>query len=110
MADAWGALQTRGWRRVAGAVGAAVVSVMVPGTGQDFQPPADPELVRGLLADVGAPAGPDAAGLAAAVRRFQAGAGLRVDGVAGARTMHALSLAAADTRELRALGLRPAAA
>jgi peptidoglycan hydrolase-like protein with peptidoglycan-binding domain len=101
---------TRGWRRVAGAVGAAVVSVMVPGTGQSFQPPADPALVRELLADVGRPAGPDAAGLTSAVRRFQAGAGLLVDGVAGARTMHSLSQAAADARELRALGLAPAAA
>ncbi len=106
MADAG---ETRGWRRVVGAVGAAVVSVMVPGTGQGFQPPADPALVRELLADVGRPAGPAAAGLASAVRRFQAGAGLLADGVAGPRTVHALSQAAADARELRAWGLAPAA-
>lgn len=105
MADTGG---TRGWRRVAGAVGAAVVSAIVPGTGQGFQPPADPEVVRELLADVGVPVGRD--GLAGAVRRFQAGAGLLVDGVAGPRTVHALSLASSDTRELRALGLTTRAA
>jgi Putative peptidoglycan binding domain len=98
-----------GWRRVAGAVGAAVASVMLPGSGQRYQPPADPTLVRALLADVGLPAVAGAAGLATALRRFQAGAGLATDGVAGPRTVHALSQAAGDARELRAWGLAPAA-
>jgi peptidoglycan hydrolase-like protein with peptidoglycan-binding domain len=109
MADTQGFESGWGWRRVAGAVGAAVASVVLPGAAQGYQPPADPELVRELLSDVGLPAGAGPAGLAAAVRRFQAGAGLVADGVAGPRTVHGLSQAAADARELRAWGLVPAA-
>jgi murein L,D-transpeptidase YcbB/YkuD len=63
-------------------------------------PSADPRSLRALFADLGIPAGD----LDAAVRRFQARAGLTVDGVAGPRTVHRLVRYAEEARDLRRLG------
>jgi hypothetical protein len=91
-------------------VGAALTGLVdAGGTGN---PPAEPDTVRRLLADLGLPAGDgSAAGLAAAVRRFQERAGLTPDGIAGPRTVHHLARYARQARDLRRLDLadRPAA-
>ncbi len=71
-------------------------------------PAADPRSLRGLFADLGEPVGETAAELETAVRRFQARAGLRGDGVAGPRTVHALARYAAEARDLRRAGLAAA--
>ena len=62
------------------------------------QPPADPAVVRSLLAEVGMPA---QASLEEAVRAFQERVGLDPDGVAGPRTVHLLARYAKEIRELR---------
>lgn len=72
----------------------------------DDPPPADPRLVRCLFADLGVRIGPAAADLDTAVRRFQAGAGLRVDGAVGPRTVHLLARAASRPATCTA-SLRP---
>jgi murein L,D-transpeptidase YcbB/YkuD len=59
-------------------------------------PPADPESVRALLAEVGIPPSP----LEDGVRVFQERAGLEPDGVAGPRTVHLLARYAKEIREL----------
>ncbi|GAA1041230.1 hypothetical protein GCM10009557_64480 [Virgisporangium ochraceum] len=62
--------------------------------------------MRALLVEIGAlpPSAPDAA-VKPALRRFQTGAGLAVDGVAGPQTCHALVRYAREARELHGLGL-----
>ena len=64
-------------------------------------PPADPVILRGLLADVGIPAGDRDEDLAEAVRAFQRRTGLVADGVAGPRTVHFLARYAKEIRDLR---------
>ncbi|MBW6437403.1 peptidoglycan-binding protein [Actinoplanes hulinensis] len=63
-------------------------------------PPADPEVLRALFADLGVRITPDDAQLAEAVRYFQIRTGLPADGEAGPRTVHLLSRYAAEAREL----------
>ncbi|MFC7535603.1 peptidoglycan-binding protein [Actinoplanes sp. GCM10030250] len=62
-------------------------------------PPADPQAVRALFADLGVRVGTDEAELARAVRYFQTRTGLTADGEAGPRTIHLLSRYAAGARE-----------
>jgi peptidoglycan hydrolase-like protein with peptidoglycan-binding domain len=68
-------------------------------------PSADPASLRALLGDLGRPAGRGDDEVAAAVRAFQARAGLTADGVAGLRTVHLLARYAKEVRELRRLDL-----
>ncbi|GIJ66733.1 peptidoglycan-binding protein [Virgisporangium ochraceum] len=91
-------------RRTLSVVG-AVLAGTVTASAADV-PPADPRTVRALLVEIGAlpPSAPDAA-VKPALRRFQAGAGLAVDGVAGPQTCHALVRYAREARELHGLGL-----
>ncbi|MFD1373028.1 peptidoglycan-binding protein [Actinoplanes sichuanensis] len=63
-------------------------------------PPADPEVLRALFADLGVRVGPDPAELAEAVSYFQARTGLPTDGEAGPRTVHLLARYAAEAREI----------
>jgi peptidoglycan hydrolase-like protein with peptidoglycan-binding domain len=67
----------------------------------DPMPSADPAALRPLLADLGATVGADAAELDTAIRHFQQQVGLRVDGVAGPRTVHQLARYAGEARNLR---------
>ena len=67
-------------------------------------PAADPRSLRALFADLGERVGDTAAELETAVRRFQARAGLRPDGVAGPLTVHALARYAREARDLRRFG------
>jgi peptidoglycan hydrolase-like protein with peptidoglycan-binding domain len=83
-------------RAVLSVVGTAVGGLI--GWSGDPPPPADPASLRALLADLGLCAGGD---LDAAVRRFQARAGLQPDGVAGPRTVHLLVRYAEEARHLR---------
>jgi len=79
----------------------SVVSTAVGGLigwSDEAQPAADPTSLRELFADLGVRVGDD---LEAAVRRFQARAGLVVDGVAGPRTVHQLARFARESRDLR---------
>ncbi|WP_284044333.1 peptidoglycan-binding domain-containing protein [Actinoplanes sp. M2I2] len=75
-------------------VGSAVGAVI----GWNAPPPADPAVVRALLAEIGRPAGETDDELTTAVRAFQARAGLTTDGVAGPRTVHVLNRYAMDRR------------
>jgi len=78
----------------------AVVGTAVGGligwTGEPA-PPADPETLRMLFADLGVRADD----LDATVRRFQSRVGLVPDGVAGPRTVHLLARYAKEARDLR---------
>jgi Putative peptidoglycan binding domain len=74
----------------------------------DPVPPADPASLRALFADLGVRVGPADEDLTAAVRRFQAHAGLATDGVAGPRTVHRLARYAREAGDLRRLDI-PAA-
>ncbi|GGM29479.1 peptidoglycan-binding protein [Dactylosporangium sucinum] len=87
--------------RVVGAALAGAVNAT-----DEAVPPADPREVRALLAEVGLlrPGAFDAQ-VSQALRRFQARAGLPVDGVAGPRTVHALTRYAREARHLRSLGV-----
>ena len=84
-------------------VGAAVGGLI--GWSGEPGPSADPRALRELFADLDVPVGAAPGDLEAAVRRFQARAGLRPDGVAGPRTVHALARYAAEARDLRRSGL-----
>ena len=72
-------------------------------------PAADPASLRELFADLGVRVGAAAGDLDAAVRRFQARAGLLADGVAGPRTVHLLARYAKEARDLTRIsaGLAP---
>lgn len=92
-------------RRTLGVVG-AVLAGTVAASGSSA-PPADSRVVRALLVEIGMlPAGsaPDGAAVTVALRRFQAQAGVTVDGVAGPQTCHALARYAREACELTALG------
>jgi peptidoglycan hydrolase-like protein with peptidoglycan-binding domain len=80
-------------------VGSAVGRLI--GWSDDDGPGADPAAVRELFADLGTRIGPEDGDLEAAIRRFQARAGLEPDGVAGPRTVHALARYAEEARHLR---------
>ena len=80
-------------------VGTAVGGLI--GWTDDPVPSADPASLRELLADLGVRAGPGAAELESAVRRFQVRSGLLPDGVAGPKTVHALARYAEEARDLR---------
>ncbi|HEX5198562.1 peptidoglycan-binding protein [Paractinoplanes rhizophilus] len=66
-------------------------------------PPAEPEVVRSLLAEVGMPVG-EGESLELMVRAFQERVGLEPDGVAGPRTVHLLARYSAEIRA-RNLGM-----
>jgi murein L,D-transpeptidase YcbB/YkuD len=80
-------------------VGTAVGGLI--GWTDEAPPSADPASLRELFADLGVRVGAAADELDAAVRRFQARAGLVVDGFAGPRTVHLLARYATEYRELR---------
>ena len=65
-------------------------------------PSAEPTVVRRLLEELGLPSGAD---LVEGVRAFQARTGLKIDGIAGPRTVHLLSRYAKEARELHRLDL-----
>lgn len=76
---------------VGGAVGHLRAAVSA-GAGGGWHPGPDPAAVTAFLRDVGIDCGTGSpAEVEAAVRRFQASAGLVVDGVAGPKTVHALA-------------------
>src|SRR4051794_28175424 len=97
--------------RTLSAVGAALAGAV---TATDAAaPPAEPRVVRALLAELGmvprgaaeAEAGrATEAEAGRALRRFQLHAGLPVDGVAGPRTVQALTRYAREARHVRELG------
>ncbi|WP_432971628.1 peptidoglycan-binding domain-containing protein [Dactylosporangium sp. CA-233914] len=91
-------------RRIFTVVGAALAGTV--NAADEAVPPADPREVRALLIDIGLlrPGAFDAE-LPAALRRFQARAGLVVDGIAGPRTSQALARSAREARHLRDLGM-----
>ncbi|WP_433382956.1 peptidoglycan-binding protein [Actinoplanes sp. CA-142083] len=62
-------------------------------------PPADPSVVRSLLAEVGMPVGEDES-LSLMLRAFQERVGLDADGIAGPQTVHLLARYAKEIREL----------
>jgi hypothetical protein len=64
-------------------------------------PPADPEILRALLGELGLTVSRGDEELTAAVRSFQTRTGLRPDGTAGPRTVHLLARYAKEARELR---------
>jgi len=84
-----------------GLMGAAVGG-LIGWSGADGPGP-DPAVLRGLFADLGVRVGGSPAEMAAVVRAFQARVGLRPDGVAGPRTVHALAHTAREARDLRAI-------
>jgi peptidoglycan hydrolase-like protein with peptidoglycan-binding domain len=63
-------------------------------------PPADPEELRALFAELGVRVGTGDTELAETVRYFQERTGLPVDGEAGPRTVHLLARYAGEAREL----------
>jgi len=90
-------------RRTLSVVGAVLAGTVT--ASENSAPPADPGTVRALLAEIGLlrrDAG--AADVTTALRRFQAGNGLTVDGIAGAQTCQALVRYAREARELHVLG------
>jgi murein L,D-transpeptidase YcbB/YkuD len=91
-------------RRIFTVVGAALAGTVSASEGA--VPPADPREVRSLLVELGL-LRPEAfeAELPLTLRRFQARAGLVVDGVAGPRTSQALARSAREARHLRSLGM-----
>ncbi|GAA4260240.1 peptidoglycan-binding domain-containing protein [Dactylosporangium darangshiense] len=91
-------------RAIFNVVGAALAGAV--SASDEAVPPADPREVRALLADLGLlRPGAFEAEVPQALRRFQARAGLVVDGVAGPRTTQALARSAREARHLRALGM-----
>ncbi|MEV4512735.1 peptidoglycan-binding domain-containing protein [Dactylosporangium sp. NPDC049525] len=91
-------------RRTLQAVGAALAgAVSAPDAAA---PPADPRAVHALLAEIGLlhPRAPEAE-MPLVLCRFQARAGLTIDGIAGPRTVQALTRAAREARHMRSLGL-----
>jgi hypothetical protein len=88
-------------------VGTAVGGLI--GWTDEAPPAADPASLRELFADLGVRVGddPNSDDLDSAVRRFQARAGLLVDGVAGPRTVHLLARYAKEARELTGISLSP---
>jgi murein L,D-transpeptidase YcbB/YkuD len=91
-------------RRTIIAVG-AVLAGTVSASGS-CAPPADPGTIRALLGEIGMlPRGASEATANAALRRFQARAGLTADGVAGPLTCRALARCAREARELHDIGL-----
>jgi peptidoglycan hydrolase-like protein with peptidoglycan-binding domain len=89
-------------RGILSVVGTAVGGLI--GWTDEAPPAADPRSLRELFADLGMQVGDD---LEAAVRGFQARAGLLVDGVAGPRTVHLLARYAKEARELTRISLPP---
>jgi murein L,D-transpeptidase YcbB/YkuD len=88
--------------RTLSAVGAVLAGTV--SASDTAAPPADPRAVRALLAEVGMvhrAASP--AQVTWALRRFQAHAGLAVDGVAGPRTVQSLVRYAREARHVREL-------
>lgn len=85
-------------RRMLSMVGIAVGGLI---GWSDPPPPADPESLRTLLGELGMRPGGSDDELTAALREFQARAGLSPDGVAGPRTVHLLARYAEEARELR---------
>jgi murein L,D-transpeptidase YcbB/YkuD len=91
-------------RRTLGVVG-AVLAGTVTASGSNV-PPADPKTVRALLVEIGLlPRQAPEAAVPPALRRFQAEAGVTVDGLAGPETCHALARYAREARDLQELGL-----
>jgi murein L,D-transpeptidase YcbB/YkuD len=90
--------------RTLSAFGAALVSTVTAPS--DAAPPADPRMVRGLLAELGL-IRPNASfeQTDRALRAFQNHLGLEPDGVAGPQTVQELSRYAREARQLRDAGL-----
>ncbi|MET7424563.1 peptidoglycan-binding domain-containing protein [Dactylosporangium sp. NPDC005555] len=91
-------------RRTLQAVGAALAgAVSAPDAAA---PPADPREVRVLLTEIGLlrPRSP-LSDVPLTLCRFQSRAGLAIDGVAGPKTVQALTRAAREARHIRSLGL-----
>ncbi len=85
-------------REMLGLVGSVVGGVI--GWSTEAPPAADPADLRGLLTDLGLPAGSRDEQVTAAVCAFQQRVGLPIDGVAGPRTVHLLARHAKHAREL----------
>lgn len=103
-------IQPAAWRRWFDAVGTAVLGTVSGAAVAAEQPALEPAELQQLLADAGCYDGESATGrldeaTRDALRRFQLATGLRPDGVAGPRTVHALCRLTAETRALRELGL-----
>ncbi len=89
-----------------GAVG-HLRSAVGASAGGGWHPDADPGAVTAFLRDVGVDCGGGSpAELESAVRRFQAAAGLAVDGVPGPDTVHVLARTRHAVLEARAAGGR----
>ncbi|PRX98588.1 peptidoglycan-binding protein [Allonocardiopsis opalescens] len=93
-------------RRTLDLLGALARALFTAEGAETALPAADPAEVRALLIELGRlDAAEHPAGLPAALAAFQRDAGLPADGVAGGRTVTALTRAARERRELAALGL-----